>query len=82
MDVPRVFEEGTVTLVLGPGGCAVYVGAKEVRMFESVSANAGQEPGLPSVEVKFGRSHDQDVAMRIEESVRTAKTVPWVTVSR
>lgn len=82
MNSPRVFEEGTVTLVLGPGGCTVYAGAKEIGMFESVAADSGQESGRPSVEIRFGKSHDQDVAMRIEESARTAKTISWVRVVR
>jgi len=81
-DAPRVFEEGTVTLVLGPEGCTVYAGSKEVMMFESISVETGRESGRPSVEIKFGKSHDQEVAMRIEESTRTAKTIPWIKVVR
>ena len=80
MDAPRVFEEGTVTIVLGSGGCSVFAGAREVGMFESVTASV--EPGrAPSVELRFARSHDRDVSVKIEESVRTVRTIPWVAVS-
>jgi len=81
MDAPRVFEEGTVTIVLGPGGCTVYAGAKEIEMFEHARAES-RSGQTPLVELKFARSHEQDVDLRIEESARTARTIPWVVVSR
>lgn len=77
-DGPRVFEEGAATAILAPDGISLWVGSHRVTMFESVRIEA--KDGRTSVEVRFSRSHDPEVGMRIEENVRLARTIPWLTV--
>lgn len=78
-DGPRVFEDGAVTLVLGSNGAALYAGAHRVTTFSSVRADVGED-GSVRMEVRFSRSHDPDVGLRIEENKRLLGPFPWATV--
>jgi hypothetical protein len=76
---PRVFEEGAVTLVLAPSGASLWAGTHCVSMYGAVSVEVGEDRSVRAV-VRFSRSHDAEVALRIEENVRLMRTVPWVEV--
>jgi hypothetical protein len=80
MDKPRVFEEGTVTLVVGPQGCSVYVGANELRMFSEIELKLGGSS--PSLKLQFQRSHDEKVALELDEERRLAQSLSWADVHR
>lgn len=64
---PRVFQEGTVTIVLSPDGVRAYVGANEVPTMSRVEAAASDE----GVQVRM--TVDES-----EEDLRLVRSVPWI----
>jgi hypothetical protein len=82
MDKPRVFEEGTVTLVIGSQGCSVYVGANELQMFSEIELKLGEGNSLPLLKLQFQRSHDEKVALKLDEERRMAQSLSWANVCR
>lgn len=76
---PRVFEEGAVTLVLTQTGAALWAGAHCVSMYGAVTVEVGEDRSVKAT-VRFSRSHDVKVALRIEEDIRLMRAVPWVEV--
>lgn len=75
-DGPRVFEEGTVTQVLGPDSFNLYVGALYVKHVESAETLVDPCTGKMKVRIKFKRDRTQEV----EENMRLVKTLPWVEI--
>ncbi len=82
MNRPRVFEEGTITLVAGPQGCSVYIGASELQMFSEVELKLEDGNSVPKLELQFQRSHDKKVALRLDEECRLAQSLSWANVHR
>lgn len=82
MDRPKVFEEGTVTLVAGPRGLSLYVGSHELQMFSEVELRFGDGKPVPTLKLRFQRSHDEEVRLKLDEERRTASSLPWADVSR
>lgn len=64
---PRVFQEGTVTIVVGPDGVRTYVGTSEVRSVSHVVVDAGEDGR------KVGITVDSS-----EEDLRLIRSVPWI----
>lgn len=80
MERPRVFEEGTITLVASPQGCSVYVGANEIRMFSAVELKFEEGDPSPTLILKLQRSHDQEVALKLDEENRLIQSLSWVNI--
>ena len=78
--MPRVYEDGTVTIVIGQelGSCSVHVDSMEIGYLTSIEVISDQL--TQKVHMKFAKSDDRDLSMKIEESVRIAKTLPWVEI--
>lgn len=79
-DGPRVFEEGTLTVVTSHGGCSVYVGQTKIELYGKVKINFDSESGQPIVELEFQRSHEPQITQKIEEESRAARRIPWLRV--
>ncbi len=77
MDRPKVFQQGTLTVVLGPTGLRLYAGATELPDVESVAFATGVGDLVPLAVLKFLRSPDPEVDRRLEEQERAAKSVRW-----
>ena len=73
-DAPKVFEDGTLTVVFGSNGCSVYAGQKRIELLQGVTLGYDSDKG-PVAEVRFLKSHDPETARKIEEEVRTASRV-------
>jgi len=71
---PRVFEEGTITQVIGAEGSNIYVGSLHIKYVEKVEITTGGENPVVKIKFQSGRSRD------IEENVRLAKTLPWIEI--
>jgi hypothetical protein len=71
-DGPRVFEEGALTLVIGPDKTNVYVGSICLKRVDAIKI----EESIVSISLdkKKNSKHDQE----IEDSLRLVKTLPWV----
>jgi hypothetical protein len=73
-DGPRVFEEGTITQVIGANGFNLYAGSLHIKYVERVEITTGGENPVVKIKFQSGRSRD------IEENIRLAKTLPWVNI--
>ena len=82
MDSPRVFEEGTVTLVAGPQGCSVYAGSNEVRLFSGIELVAEEGGRPPRLVIRFQRSHDEEVSLQLDAERRLIRALGWPEVAR
>lgn len=82
MDKPAVFEDGTVTVVVGPNGSSVFVGAAELEMLSGVLVEDPMNGNAPRVKLTILKSHDPEVELRLDEELRIAKSVPWIEVER
>ncbi len=63
-------------------GTIVSCGPVDIRYVKSVSVEWDGETRAPKARIEFYRSHDPSIALEIEESVRVASGVAWVTVVR
>lgn len=79
---PRVFEDGAVTVVAGPGGCRVYVGAVELGHLGQLLVELGPAEGPPQVKLVLRRGTGEEDRLRIDEELRIVKSVPWIEVVR
>jgi hypothetical protein len=77
---PRVFDPGAVTVTLSPDGFRVYAGTLEIKYVRSATVAMDGDSGASTLEVRFYQSHDPVTSMNIEESIRSARTVPWIRV--
>lgn len=80
---PRVWSDNVATLAVSPDGFSLWVGRHRVEFVKSIAVTCRDtEDGRSAVEVvlTFHHSWDPEVSPRIEENVRLARTVPWVTV--
>lgn len=73
---PKVFQSGTVTLVVGPTGTRVYVGASEVTMIGSVKVD------MDVVEVFMRRPSTEGEHLRLDEEVRLTRSCGLLKVRR
>jgi hypothetical protein len=78
-DAPKVFGVGDVTVCLNNGSLRLYVGHLEVTYVRKLEMK--YEGDKIYLDISFFVSHDPDVSKLIEESVRTAKTIPWIHIS-
>jgi hypothetical protein len=82
MNPPRVFEEGTVTLVVGPQGCSIYAGPNEVRLFSGVELKAEEGGRPPELVIRFQYSHDKEVSIQMDAERRLVRALGWPGVAR
>lgn len=75
-DAPKVFQPGTVTLVLGPAGVRAYVGATEITMVGSVKVD------LDEVQIFTRKPNTEAEHLRLDEEVRVARSCGLVKVRR
>ena len=78
--IPKVFEDGTVTIVVGQeiGSCSIYINSMEIKYVTScnvISDNINQK-----ISIKFLKSDDKNLSMKIEESIRIVKILQWVKI--
>ncbi len=73
---PKVFQPGTVTLVLGPTGIRAYVGTTELTMVGSVKVD------LDEIQVFTRRPTTEAEHLRLDEEVRVARSCQQVKVRR
>lgn len=79
---PRVFEEGTITLVFNQGDCSLFAGAQEVASFERISVSCSEPDLKPELIITFNdESKDEADMIKIEEAKRTLRTIKWVTIN-
>lgn len=78
-----VFEEGTFTLTMNEDGMlTAFIGTKKLSLITSVNV-VGNSQSHPYVEMSFPkRLGNDDVDLKVEESMRVASTIPWISVKR
>ncbi len=77
---PEVFGTGDVTLVMNGRQARMFIGAVQVECIGSAAASVGPDGQGVVLTVTFPKSHEEDVARRIEENARTLRAVPWIRV--
>jgi hypothetical protein len=81
-DTPRVFESGAITQVIGARGITLYVEHLELEYVHKVKTETCPETGRSSVHIWFQQSFDKEISRKIEENIRIAKMLPWITIAR
>lgn len=79
MTEPRVFQPGTVTVVVNGTERRVYVGAAEIKLFNSLSMIVNAEMGEQAVSVEFKPNPDPEAQLRAEEEKRLIAALGWMT---
>lgn len=77
---PRVFEEGALTLVVGPDGANAYVGSIHLGYVETIVAAINLKIQKSSINVSLSKKnskHDQE----LENCMRLIKTLPWIKIT-
>jgi hypothetical protein len=75
---PRVFEEGALTLVIGPDSFNLYVGPTHLGCVDEAEANLNVEKSAVGIKLRKKNSkHDQE----LEDCIRLIKTLPWVKIT-
>jgi len=82
MDRPKVFEEGTVTLVVSPGGCSMYAGSNEIELFNEIELEVRNEGRPPKLKLRFQQSHDEEMSLRIDAEKRLFRALSWPDILR
>ena len=76
---PRVFEEGSLTLVINQDGVRLYSGTHEINYIKEINTN--HDPDSNDVEIKFKYDNNSDVSLKIEENKRLVRTLPFIKVT-
>lgn len=77
--IPKVFGNGDVTVAMNLDGISIW--ASQTRIDHVMSFEAKYGPGQPVLlEISFYESHDPETALRIEESMRAARSIPWIRI--
>lgn len=79
-DGPAVFGSGGVTIALSQTGMSVWASQSEISYVRTAEFSFDAEKGSNVLVLSFYESHDPETALQIEESVRIARTIPWVVV--
>lgn len=77
---PRVFEEGALTLVVGPDGANAYVGSTHLGRVEIIVAAINLQIQKSDINISLSKKnskHDQE----LEDCIRLIKTLPWVRIT-
>ena len=77
---PEVFGDGDVTIVMNGRQARMFVGSVQVEVLDGIKLEVGQDGNGVSLAVSFPKSHEEDVARRIEENARTVRAAPWIRV--
>jgi len=75
VELPRVFENGTITLTVNPDGFRLYVGSLEVDRVDDVKIDLNRL-NRPDISVKIG----DGTSLEIDETMRILKTFPWLKI--
>lgn len=78
MTEPRVFQPGTITVVVNGTDRRVYVGAAEVKLFSSMSLIVNAERGEQAISIEFKPSSDPEEKLRAEEEKRLIAALGWM----
>jgi hypothetical protein len=78
MLTPRVFQKAVLTITVSKSEAVIYIGAYELRYFQSFSMDFDREKGRPIVSVRYLISHDSEVQLKIEEEIRCLKADGWL----
>ena len=81
---PRVFEQGTVTVVIGQtdDDVSVYVGTHKIGSMHSLGIQISPDSSS-KIEITFAsRTGNQDLDLRVEEDLRLASFLPQVVARR
>ncbi len=80
----KVFGEGDVTIVVNmiSNAARVYVGTKQIGLIQKLNLHLDMKQTTPQLEMEFPRTGDAQADLRIEESMREVKRLPWVRVTR
>jgi hypothetical protein len=76
---PRVFEEGTITQVIGPDGFNLYIGALCIKHIQSIQTTIDTQSGERLIKIRFRNTIEREIR-EIEENVRIAKTLSWIEI--
>lgn len=79
-DGPFVFGSGGITLALSQTGLSVWASQTEVGYIRTAEFSFDTEKGTNVLVLSFYESHDPETALQIEESIRIARTIPWVVI--
>ncbi len=80
MSSPKVFAPGTLTVTVAHDAIAVACGAANVEYVKAVGLTFDNETKSVKAYVEFYRSHDRETALRIEEAMRSVRSLGWVEV--
>ena len=77
---PQVWGEGDLTVALGTDGFRIWVGTQLLTHVASAKIQINPKTSTPEIEVQFEQSSDPQEQLKIEQSSRTAKMLPWIRV--
>lgn len=80
-DNPKVFGDGVLTICVGTRGCTVYVGSQEIELVDNIQFEMGTD-GVPQIFIKLPKSYDNHIKLKLEEQIRTLKTIPWIKIQK
>lgn len=75
-DNPRVFQPGTVTIVVAEDSKSIYVGAVELTMVEFARTDFGE------VELHMRSPSTEAETLRLDEEIRVARSLGFVKIRR
>jgi hypothetical protein len=91
MSTPKVFAEGTLTIVIGsetwPPSISVYAGPHEIRMLKALKFKVGIQD-ITKDDIANGeailpaQTEKEDVNLQIEQEARMLSPFKWMTILR
>lgn len=75
---PQIWGNGNVTIALGVKGYRIWVETLLIEHITKVEFRANEDK--IELELKFESSQDSKIQIAIEESIRIAKTMPWIKI--
>jgi hypothetical protein len=72
---PRIFENGTITLVINPDGFRLCVNTLEIDHIQSIKIDLNRL-NKPDISIILG----DGTPLEIDETMRVIKTLPWLKI--
>lgn len=77
---PKVFSPGTLTISASMEAITLACGHVDVGFIRSMSLTFDSETKSVKAVVEFYKSHHEGTALRIEEAMRSVRSLGWVEV--